>query len=41
MESISPHIMPLDIDNLGGGHTDKHTHTHTHTHTHVATQKQF
>ena len=29
-QSYSVHIMPLAINNLGGG--DTHTHTHTHTH---------
>ena len=34
MGSISYHIMPLVINNLGAV-THKHTHTNTHTHTHT------
>ena len=33
MGSISHHITPLVINDLGGGHTHTHTHAHTHTHT--------
>ena len=39
MGSISHHITPLVINNLGGGHT--HTHTHTNTHTNVRGQSNF
>ena len=35
MRSISRHIMPLVINDLGGGHT--HTHTHANTHIHIQT----
>ena len=37
MGSMSPHIMPLVINNLEGKHTHTHTHTHIHTHTHMQT----
>ena len=30
MRSISHHITPLVINNLGHGHTHTQTHTHTH-----------
>ena len=33
MGSISRHITPLVINNLGGGHTHTLTHTHANTHT--------
>ena len=37
MGSISHHITPLVIINLGGGHTHIHTYTRIHTHPHART----
>ena len=39
--SISHHIMPLVINGLGGGHTDRHTQTDTHTRIPTRGPKQF
>ena len=38
--SISHHIMPLVINTLRGGHTDRHTDTHTYRHTNQSNFKK-
>ena len=41
MRSISCHIMPLVINNLGGGHTNTHKYTHTDIHTKTILRNQM